>query len=862
MIPTINYKILEAVILLSLSPGNGRPAADLSAGESTAGKTTTLQEVVVTAGESEGITSASRIGRNAMSHLQPTSFTDLLELLPGNMSQTPDMTGVNSISLRETGNITATGGKSDNPDFAISSLGTLFMIDGAPVNTEANMSGVPSYSAGDPEAKRDIANRGVDMRAISTDNIESVEIVRGIPSAEYGNLTSGLVNIRRTRRPGPFTARFKADEFSKLLSLSKGFGIGNTLINIDGGWLDSKADPRDNLENYRRLNFSARVNHDFYRPCLTTSLTVGADYTGSFDNAKQDPDLSYGKIDDFKSSYNRMALTAMLRMEPTSSRWLREVTLNASASYQIDRTERHKQVAPQRASVAPTSMAEGVQEGSYLLSEYVADYFSESRPLSTCVKLTADGVLHGTTLSHAYKAGAEWTVAKNFGKGQIYDLTRPLSASWTTRPRDYRDIPALHILSFFAEEKATLTFGANIAEFQAGLRLSMLPGLDSRYYLSGRVHADPRINAVWNFPTFTASGKAVRLLLAAGYGLTTRFPTIDYLHPQVSYNDFIELNYYDSSKPAERSRIILRTYINDPANHALRAARNMKWEVRGGGSWGKTTFSVTYFRERMRSGFRYTTEYHPYEYTLYDASAIDPSSLSGKPQTTGLPYETRRVLAGTGKVTNGSRLDKEGIEFQLTTPRWSLLKTALTVSGAWFHTVYSSSEQVFVPVSDVVGNSAVRDRFVGLYNSDNGRVNNRFNTNFMFDTQIPRWGLLFTTSLQCLWFESTRRMKESGIPSHYISAEDGKLHQFRAEDLNDPLLRHLVRNFNDDAFRRQTIPPALYVNLKATKKIGRWLRISAFVNNIIDYLPDFHSNGLLIRRSVDTYFGAEINITI
>ncbi len=34
------------------------------------------------------------------------------------------------------------------------------------------------------------------MRSISTDDIESVEVVRGIPSAEYGNLTSGMINYK------------------------------------------------------------------------------------------------------------------------------------------------------------------------------------------------------------------------------------------------------------------------------------------------------------------------------------------------------------------------------------------------------------------------------------------------------------------------------------------------------------------------------------------------------------------------------------------------------------------------------------------------------------------------------------------
>ncbi|WP_315822514.1 carboxypeptidase-like regulatory domain-containing protein [Paraflavitalea speifideaquila] len=44
---------------------------------------TVLSEVYITASESRGMTSASVIDRKAMQHLQPSSFTDLLELLPG-----------------------------------------------------------------------------------------------------------------------------------------------------------------------------------------------------------------------------------------------------------------------------------------------------------------------------------------------------------------------------------------------------------------------------------------------------------------------------------------------------------------------------------------------------------------------------------------------------------------------------------------------------------------------------------------------------------------------------------------------------------------------------------------------------------
>lgn len=205
-------------------------------------KSEQLRDVVITAKESTGVTSSSRIDKDAMTHLQPSSFSDLLELLPGNISQNPEMGTVNSIKLRETGNIGATGTLADNADYAMSALGTAFNVDGAPVNNDANLQSVGIESA----TGRNAVNRGVDMRSLSTDNIESVEIVRGIPSAEYGNLSSGLVNIRRTRRATPLSARFKADGYSKLFYVGKGIAIGpqrrNTL-NADLGWLDSKTDP-------------------------------------------------------------------------------------------------------------------------------------------------------------------------------------------------------------------------------------------------------------------------------------------------------------------------------------------------------------------------------------------------------------------------------------------------------------------------------------------------------------------------------------------------------------------------------------------------------------------------------------------
>ena len=826
-----------------------------------------LNEIVVTARESQGLVSSSKINREMMTHLQPTSFSDLLELLPGNISKTPSMGQVNSIQLRETGTLNSSGEQYSNPDYAITSLGTLFLVDGAPLNGDANLQYIPGGTSSDgtsPESLRNMTNKGVDMRTLTTDDIESVEIVRGIPSAEYGNLTSGMVNIKRVRKATPLTARFKADEYSKLFSVGKGFTVPNHdfTLNVDGGFLDSKVDPRNNLENYKRVNFSVRISKLWKRDKWEMTWTPSADYTGSFDNVKTDPDLSYQKIDKYKSSYNRASLTNNFKWTFPRLKWIKTVNLDASVSAQSDQLKRTKLISPQRATVAPTGKEPGVHDGTYLFSEYVADYLCDGKPVNAFLKAKGEFGWEGAKYRLNAKAGGEWNYSKNFGKGQVYDLSHPISTSWGARPRAYSDIPALQNLSFFLEGNTLFLLGKNKLELQVGARSVTQIGMSERYLLQGKPYIDPRANAQWSFPAIPVAGRDLHISISGGYGVTTKMPTLDYLYPDLWYNDIVQLNYYDVNKPLEYSRVNIITYIEDITNYDLKPARNHKWEVRGDISFEGNRLSVTYFHENLTSGFRTSSFYAPFSYRKYDHSAVDASGLQGPPALEDIPYTDMKALNGYRQSANGSRIDKQGIEFQFTSQRISALRTAVVINGAWFRSVYTNSRPMFETVADVVDNRPVSEEYVGLYDWNDGRVNEQFNTNFQLDTQIPEWGLIFSTSVQCMWFVSTRVMWKNGIPVSYMAASDGKLYPYTEESAADPKLQFLIKTYNGDLYKKQTIPTAVYVNLKATKTIGKWLRLSLFANRILDYLPSYKMNGLLIRRNVDPYFGMELNFTL
>lgn len=828
---------------------------------------TALGEVVVTARASDGPVTSSIIGRDAMTHLQPNSIADLMELLPGGYAKDPNMCEANTITLRETGTMGAYGAITKNNNYSISSLGTQFMVDGVPISTDANLQYSPlsdtqsSASSSTVENNRNITNRGVDMRSISTDDIESVEVVRGIPSVEYGNLTSGLINIKKIRRAIPLTARFKADGYSKLFSLGKGLqldGEGNSILNVDLGYMDSKIDPTDNFENYKRVTGALRYTlRGDRKEKIKWQWNSAFDYSGSFDDSKSDPDINYGRVDEYKSSYSRLALTNGFNVKMPKS-WFKELDVNTLVSLQLDRLRQTRLVAPQRYGIVPLSWSDGENEAQAVYAEYTAHYLCDGKPFNAYVKVK--GVMGFKTpyTLHTIKVGANWDLAKNFGRGQVYDMHHPLSVSgWSSRPRKYSDIPSLQNFSLFAEELMKANVGKCQLELMVGLRLNTLLGLERQFDMSGKYYADPRANLAWHLPKFKLGGKPMSISLNGGYGITTKMPTLNYLYPDKYYSNFICMAYYDTANPEQDSKFVVHTYVQDPTNYHIKPARNHKWEIRMDMDWNDNRLSVDYFRESMTSGFRYSTIYGVYDYKSYDVTQM----AAGMDYTT-LPYENKRVLDGYQQASNGSELVKQGIELAFTSQRIRCLRTRINVTGAWFHTKYTNSQPLFSPVSTVIDGRAVREKYVGLYNWNDGRENDRLNTNVTFDTQIPEWKLIFTTSVQCMWMIRTKQMWKNGTPMAYMSYVDGQLHDFKDADRSDPYLMQLVRTYNEEQFKPFTVPMSMLVNLKVTKEIGKYMRLSFFANKILDYLPDYTANGKVIRRNASPYFGVEAGFTI
>ncbi|MFP4064782.1 MAG: carboxypeptidase-like regulatory domain-containing protein, partial [Bacteroidales bacterium] len=194
-----------------------------------------LEEVQVIAKSSRsGLSSSSDISKAAIEHLQASSLGDILQLIPGQLADNPDLSQANQISLRQVG------------EDKLNALGTSIIVDGSPLSNNANLQASNPAFGGTSGYAGTVSGGGIDLRQISTENIESITVIRGIPSVEHGDLTSGALLVETRAGRTPYQARVRVNPRINQINLGKGFDFGDNAgsLNIDVDYLESVNDQR------------------------------------------------------------------------------------------------------------------------------------------------------------------------------------------------------------------------------------------------------------------------------------------------------------------------------------------------------------------------------------------------------------------------------------------------------------------------------------------------------------------------------------------------------------------------------------------------------------------------------------------
>ena len=204
----------------------------------------TLESAVVTAQENGNSATTSRtIDKTALEHVQVMNVTDISSLLPGGVTDNNNLTAQKQFSIRA-------GSSSESGN---ASFGTAVEVDGVRLSNNASYSDLNSSTS----------LKGASTNSIASANIESVEVITGVPSVEYGDMSSGVVKINTKKGKTPWQVTMSTSPKTKQVSASKGFGLGKTasgnnlgIINASAEYTRSVGDQMSPYTSYERKQLS------------------------------------------------------------------------------------------------------------------------------------------------------------------------------------------------------------------------------------------------------------------------------------------------------------------------------------------------------------------------------------------------------------------------------------------------------------------------------------------------------------------------------------------------------------------------------------------------------------------------------
>lgn len=823
-----------------------------------------LEEVTVLATQSKaGSSTASNISRQAMDHLQTSSLKDVMQLLPGVSIANPDISKANTISIRTLSD------KSDG-NANLNSLGTSIVVDGAPLSNNANMQALTTNGAvigGSSPVS------GVDLRSLSTDNIESIEVIRGIPSAEYGDLTSGMVILRSKAGKEPLTVRFKTNPYTYQVSASKGVDLGGKRgsLNISGDYAYNTTRQYEAYLYYQRFNLKALYSKTFNGNFNTnTSL----DLIYGIDTRDKNPDdltsqlVTGAKDIGFRFNSNGSLNTPnawwlknirySLMLSYTNKQSYREQMLsNASGEYSWAMTDgtllsnRPNQDIYDVSGNKITNIPSGEMnsQAMFLPNEYFSRYDIYGKELNFFGKISANLNKRWKDVNNRILIGLDYKLDGNKGKGIVYDInTPPKSASASaSRPRPFKDIPFMNQLGVFLEDYFTWSLGERTLNIMAGARLD---------YFNGKMAVSPRINASFEvFPKlFTLRG---------GYGVNTKAPTAMYLYPQNAYFDYVNCNDLGNINIPEGERLyMVSTRVFNRENPDLKVAQNTKTEIGFDLKIRKIKLSVTGYQDKLKNGYNMGQDFGCFNLIPYDTYKVAEQTPGGIPKLELL--QKQMIFAIYSKPMNTIETVNKGLEYEVDFGRIQRIRTSFYLNGAWMST---RTRDMSYSYSTAASPDNKLERNIGVYEQGKETIcQEKINTTFRITHNIPKIGFVITLTAQVDW--KNKLWTEYGNDTmfeKYISRLDGKVYDFNPAMENDPEFKYLFPSLKDNRFIVETYQPTVIFNFMLSKEIGNFLTASFFVNNMFNSRPLYQSKtnpGSFTELGIPTFFGFDLKINI
>ena len=755
----------------------------------------TLESAVVTAQENGNSATTSRtIDKTALEHVQVMNVTDISSLLPGGVTVDNILISQKQFSIR-------TGGAGENGN---ASFGTAVEVDGVRLSNNASYSDLNSSTS----------LKGASTNTIASANIESVEVITGVPSVEYGDMSSGVVKINTKKGKTPWQVTMSTSPKTKQVSASKGFGLGKSasgtslgIINASAEYTRSISDQMSPYTSYERKQLSLTYSNTFgkARPLRLSAGITGN--LGGLDN-QADPDKLIGTYTITRDNAIRtnVSLNWLLSLP-----WITNVELNASGAYS-DKLSRDNALYQKTVSGIALHT---VNEGYYMSAPYSeggdnpvvmippGNWYNvmavDDRPLTSKITLKANWATHFGKVSNKLKVGADWNFDTNLGVGEY---SEDLSNAPTYREYRYCDNPAMNNIGLYTEDNAMIPIGDGHLNLIAGLRWDNTYIKGSDYGLTSSL--SPRLNAKYTVIDYPKYRFLRELSFRGSWGVAVKQPSFSVLYPTPGY---LDIEVFTSTASADNT--VYRAYYVIPRslefNRNLRWQRNHQAEAGVEANLAGVRISLAAFYNLTLDSYILETGYQGFTYNYTGTGAVQGLSIPAENRVYTLDSATGviTVTDKTGQQPNqtiatqlrqqyisrkwadnaDSPVKRYGLEWVVDFPKINAIGTNIRVDGTYYHyRSVNTKVQAYSPLS-TIGTDGLPYRYMAYYyggNSvTNGSVSRTLRNNVTFTTHIPQVRMILSMKLEASLLRYSRSLSDrDGKERAHVLEDRGKILEY------------------------------------------------------------------------------------
>ncbi|MDR6737897.1 TonB-dependent receptor plug domain-containing protein [Sphingobacterium sp. 2149] len=767
----------------------------------------TLEEINVNQEFRQNKNSVSSIVFNeeAIERVQAFSLMDVLNTLPGKQMTAPNINAPQTLNLRNT---------LDGSNTLNNSLGIPIIIDGVRLSNDANMQSRPVgqrgmegsvLSAVTSGNAADVPFRGVDLREIPVESIEKIEVIQGVASAEYGELTDGAILIERKAGNSPLHFTTNINDGSRNYSLNKGFSLPKNWggITTDLNYAISNSNPQDKVQEYKRYGTSLRWNTAASRK-LRNKLSL--DFNMRIDDAKQDPDDNSKRKYYSKEIGVRFSNTTQLNY---NTRFFDEISL--MFSYSISKQESFAQWLLNSGNKPYTAKdTTGIYEGIILNSQYLAEEEIIGKPItaSTSLKFTKRFQIGKTVHSLLY--GFNGSYANNGGRGIISDPDRPRFVNFNNqniRPYSFELNPALINTGFYVTDNFHYKLLGKNMNSNFGVRF------DNQ---NGSTSFQPRLN--------TRIVLDKRWALSAAFGVATKSPTLAHRYPSPSWIDIPLI----IAQNTQSSLYLVYTekFITKNENLKSSKSESAEFNIEFKNSW--ITSRINFYYKNNKNGFNSVKVYKPFHLPVFDYH-YDEGLNQIVYQETGkyIDYYDK----GYNRIENIKNSSTYGFDWSLAFREIKSIRTSFSTSTSY---ILSNQDDKVLDIMDLSSPVQINGQPVSylLYQPRNQGRHDVLTSKLNTTTHIPSIGFVIMTNTDIFWKNRYQRNYNDNYrkPVGYLDAN------MRQVLINDDLASSLPMKDLTFSDSKQRI---IYMNFSVSvaKEISKRIRIAVTAYNTFNMQP-------------------------